>query len=505
MSASKLKTPKFNLKRALADLHKQRSKEAKEAGITGVLHDAQIQMIKPLFDGSATTVFAACSRKFGKTESACYIAWRHVFETENAAVYFVGPEKEHLGQIYWTPQRIQKYLGEDSEKYIKRIDERAKLIEFHKGGFIQLMSSDNWKAGNGLTPSLIIYDEFKAFHPRFHTEMAPNRVARAAKLFVVGTMPRVGDRNKLGYESLLATLQDKPYARIFTFTTFDNPMNCTPEKRAIIDEEMEKLRQEGREDVVQCEYYSRIVPGGALAVFPMFKQDKHVKIHEFIMSRIRENIKQFDFYQIIDPAGSGVFGAIFAAIHRKTKHIFVLDEIYEKDAIKSATSNMIPLIRSKMLELAPHLKPQDWIKVCDEQATLYIAEIFANNPDLAYHPTQKHANAKENGIKTLCDAMLMDLFIISDRCPNLIKEIEDYARNDAGELQKNRHVMDHLLDCVRYLIAVAGYTTAAAVEAVKKYPENWDWIKRGFSAFGREDYNADDWDIKVKKSQFDTF
>ena len=499
------KTNNINMKQFLADLNKPRDKGL-EVGLTQRLHDGQIEAIKPLFMSDISILFLACARKFGKTELAIYVAWRYCAANPGAVVYLVGSEQEHLHKIYWHKKRLSHFLNEDSEKYVKHIDKRAKTVTFFNDSMIVCIGSENWKAGQGLDPDLIIYDEFKAFHPLFHTEMAPNIAANGARMLIIGTQPKVGDRNKEEYESILNDIKKNPDEGSYSeYTTFDNPITNLPRIKKGIDREIRQLREAGKEDVVQREYYSKIVPGGSQAIFPMFSREKHIKSHDFIMAHIRNYEKQFDFYNIIDPAGRGIFGGIFAAIHRKTKTIFILDEIYEKDRILSATSNMIPHIKTKMIDLNPNLKPANWYKLCDEHETLYIGEIYANFSDMIYGVASKYANKKENGISIMRDALLMEKMIFSDRCVHGIKEAEDYAYNDRGEIPKNHRVRDHIIDCIRYMIAGAGYTVAQIVEAKKKAPENWDWVKKGFSSFGPEDYIEDDWVQTRRKSQFDTF
>lgn len=436
------------------------------------------------------------------TELAIYAAWRYALENPGAMIYFVGPEKDHLSKIYWTSKRLPEFLGEDSSKYIRDKKDRERIIEFHNKSVILLMGSENWKAGQGHDPDLLIYDEFKAFHPKFHTEMGPNRAAKGAKLIIIGTQPKVGDRNKQEYEEIAEYCRESKNAFYMEATTWDNPICHQPRIKRIIDAEIERLRLAGKEDEVQREYYSKIVPGGSNSVFPTFKREKHVVSQDMMLKRINENPAQFSFYNVIDPAGRGIFGGIFAAMHKTTKHIFILDEIYEKDRIESTTSRMIPKILEKMKELAPTLKPQQWIKLCDEHETLYISEIYSSY-GLSYGKTDKNNNKKEGGVAVIRDAFLLDRVFIADNCVNTIKEIEEYAYNEQGEIPKNHRVMDHTIDCFRYMLAAAGYTTAQVLTSIDKTPKDWNWILRGFGLF---ETKKEDWAyFRKKRSKYETF
>lgn len=621
---------KFSIKEALRDLNKPRG-ELLKLGFKGALTDFQVSALKPLYDDKINTVFIAASRKTGKTQMAIYAAYKHAFENPGSIIYFVGPEKDHLAKIYWVNNRLQRFLGDDSDKYIKSIRDREKTIRLHNNSVILLMGSENWKAGQGHDPDLLIYDEFKAFHPKFHTEMGPNRAAKGAKLLIIGTQPSVGDRNKEEYESMAENAQNSEGAAYFEATIWDNPINLQENNKKIIEEEIQRLRDSGQEDVVQREYFSKIVPGGSRSVFPTFNREKHVISHSLIMERIKAHADQFDFYNIIDPAGRGIFGGIFAAINRKTKHIFILDEIYEKDRILSVVSNMIPHIMGKMVELNPNLKPANWIKLCDEHETLYIAEIY-NSYGLVYGTTDKNNNKKEGGLSILRDAFLLDRIYLSDRCINAAKEIEEYAYNEFGEIPKNHRVKDHCFsgdtqiitskglkrideitihdkvltrggykevlktwdngekdtviatfsdgtsinctsdheiytlnrgfvsvdqltpqdmcvkrdtatktvrlkrlepagkikvydlsvkdnpeyyangilvhnctDCMRYMIAAAGYSTAQILDSNNRIPKDWNWVLRGFGEFATERDELESYYKKIKRSDYDTF
>jgi hypothetical protein len=84
-----------------------------------------------------------------------------------------------------------------------------------------------------LTPSIAVYDEFKVFNSKWHTEFDPNRAAKAAPLVIIGTMPKVGDSNKEEYEDLLEYAKKHPKdCAVHIFTTWDNPINHIPDRKA---------------------------------------------------------------------------------------------------------------------------------------------------------------------------------------------------------------------------------------------------------------------------------
>lgn len=481
---------KINEAQFLIDLNKPRGDGIK-VGLKTALHDGQIKMLAPLYDPKIQIVMAPSARKFGKSEACLYAAYRHCALNPGSIVYIVGPEKTHIADIYWDGQRAQRFLGDDSDKYIEKVKDRERMIIFKNTSVLKLMGSENWKAGQGLSPDLIIYDEFKAFHPKFHTEMAPNVAAKGAKFLIVGTQPQAGDRNKTEYEAVLARVKKNPASCSYAeYTTFDNPIMHLPANKAAIEEHIAQLREAGDEATVQREYYSRIIPGGSRSIFPMFRRDKHVKRHAFIMDLIKNNERQFDWYCVIDPAGSSTYAASFLATHTKTKHTFLLDELYIKDRMLTSTKHVIPLIKEKMLELNPNMRPKDWIKVCDEQASHHIIEIVTNYPDMAFMASQKLKNNKDEMHMTLKDMFTYDKLIFSDRCVNASKEIEEYATNAEGLTIKNRHSLDHLIDTLVYFLHTSRYTLAELLEGDRQAPEGWVWFKDGFRPLGHIDYTG---------------
>lgn len=469
----------------LKDLNKPRG-DGLKVGLKTALHDGQIKLLAPLYDPNITLVMAPSARKFGKSQVCLYAAWRHCCLNPNSVVYLVGPEKTHIADIYWDAQRAQRFLEDDSDKYILKIKDRERMVVFKNGSIIKLMGSENWKAGQGLTPDFIIYDEFKAFHPKFHTEMAPNVAARGAKLLIVGTHPQAGDRNKTEYESILDHIKANPQSSSYAeYSTFDNPIMNLPAQKKAIEDHIAQLRAAGDEATVQREYYSKIIPGGSRAIFPMFSREKHVKRHEFIMSQIKGNERQFQWFVSIDPASHSVYGGAFIAYHERTKQVFILDELYIQDRMETSTKRVIPLIKAKCMELYPSSHVDDWMRICDEQASIHMVEIISNYPDMAFMPSQKLKNDKSDMHMILKDMMNLDLFVVSDRCVNTIKEIESYATDTEGRLVKNRHSKDHVIDALCYWLHHANYSVADAYE-IKKELKDYNWAVKGFSSFGSE-------------------
>ena len=474
----------------LDDLNKPRGFGV-EVGLETRLHSSQIEDLKPLYQGKVRNVFLACGRKYGKTELAGYVLWRQALMEPGSECFYITPEAVGGRKIIWEGGRLQKFLGEDSSKYIASIRNQDMTIKLKNGSYIQVVGSDNYMIANGLTPSIAVYDEFKGFNYRWHQEFAPNRVVKDAPFVFIGTKPRAGNKNLEQYNEILEYAKTSGAWYVAERTTFDNPINQRPEIKAAIEEEIAQLRARGEEDVVQLEYYSKVVPGGKKAIFPMLTKEKHVRPHQEIMDEIKRDIRKLDWFCITDPGSTTCHATLFAAIHPYTRKVYLVDELYVTDQKDTSTRRIYPKMDAKMNEFYPNSDPNDdWVKGYDEAAAWFSTEVMEQY-GVYFMPTQKHLNKKEHGLSLIKDLLLFDLVVMSDRCENLFKEMELYAKDDKGNIPKKN---DHLIDTLRYLLAFANYSMIEVMERVKK--EN-DYHRGRFRMMEQDKYLSpnkhDDW------------
>lgn len=442
--------------------------EGLKVGLKGALHQGQINALMPLFRDDVDTLMIACGRKFGKTEMAVYLLWRQALLHPGSACYYVAPSREQAKKLLWDVRRLHNYM---SDKYVDgRPNNRDLMIRLKNGSFIQLMGSENYEAANGLSPHLIIYDEFKAFNPNYHRTMGPNRVTHGAKLVVIGTMADPHAVNKKEYDGLMKFCKQSESGYVHVATTFDNPINELPHKKKAIKAEIELLRARGDEDVVQREFYSRIVPGGSKAIFPMFSRKRFVRPHQEIVDEISQDISKIEWHNVLDPGNTTCFAGLFLGINPYTKKVYILDELYVTNQSDTSITRIMPEVLTKIYDITES-KPDDihddWYLTCDEAAQWAITEIL-NQYNLAYTGTNKNLNKKDAGISLIKDIMLHDLVVISEKCENFIHELESYSKDDKGNIPKKD---DHTIDCFRYALGANEYTMQEAIEAMKK-PES---------------------------------
>lgn len=437
-----------------------------QLGFKNRLHPDQINCLKPLYANKVQNLFMACGRKYGKTDLAGYVLWRQSLMHPNSECFYITPEANHGRKIIWEGGRLQNYLGKESKKYIQSIRNQDMTIRFKNGSYIQVVGSDNYMVANGLSPHIAVYDEFKGFNPRWHVEFAPNRTAHAAKFVFIGTKARAGNKNMEQYNEILEYAKKNPDAwAVFERTTWDNPINHLPEQKKAIEEEIKQLRDRGEEDVVQLEYYSKVVPGGKRAVFPMLDRNKHVEPHSALMSEVSKDAKRLEWFWVCDPGNTTVFGMLFGCFNPYTGNVYILDEIYANRQAETSLGIIVPRGKTKAWDLYPGSSLEDdWIKVSDDAAAWFMTEALSRF-QLYFQPAAKWDRTKEDGLSLIKDQLIHGMLRISDRCVNLLKEMEQYAVREDGTIKKAN---DHLIDALRYGNLAINYDFNTIAEVVRE-------------------------------------
>lgn len=445
-------------------------------------HSGQIEAGKALFVKDIRNLFIQCGRKWGKSEFCIYSLWRWALLHPNSACYYLAPQQKQAKEIIWASYRIQKF---GPKKYIKKIDNTELRITFSNGSFIKVDGSDNYDSYRGITPDFVVYDEFKDFNYRFHEGMAPNLAVRNAPLLIIGTPP---DR-ECQYTMLADEYKERSDSYWIRMDSYTNPHVS----RDWLDREKAKLIARGENDVWQREYEARFIRGGASAIFPMITKERHVRLHQDIINEIKRDLNKMEFYCITDPGTTTCFAALFACVNPYTKKMYILDEIYEKDQDSTSTRSIYPKLDKKMSEFHPLGSLDDWYKGYDEAAAWFATEVL-HQYGVSFFPTQKHLHKKEHGLSLIKDILLHDMVVISDRCIKLLWEMENYVKDDKGNLPKRD---DHLIDCWRYLVAAANYSMLEVMEIIKQRNDH----RRGYSL--KEDYNKwgpeGDWTTSITK------
>ena len=79
-------------------------------------HPGQIKVGSSLIKGEVNTLFVQCGRKWGKTDFAIYLLWRHALLNPGSTCYYITPELSHGREIIWHNSRLTQYARERDEQ-----------------------------------------------------------------------------------------------------------------------------------------------------------------------------------------------------------------------------------------------------------------------------------------------------------------------------------------------------------------------------------------------------
>jgi len=438
-----------------------------------VPHEGQIKIGRALFNDNSRRLFIQCGRKFGKTEICIYMLWRWALMNPASSCYYISPFAKQSKEIVWANRRLQNF---GPRTYVKSINNSELRINFKNGSFIKCDGSDNFEAYRGITPHFVLYDEFKDFRPEFHVAMSPNLAVNNAPLVIIGTPP---DR-ECQYVQMAKEYQENDDCTYFQFSSYMNPHL----DKDWLNNERGLLERRGEFDVWQREYMAKFVPGGVNAIFPMLSRDI-VMNHKLLLNEIRNDRKKLQYYCVADPGTTTCFAVLFGAINPYNKRIYLLDEIYETDQKKTSVNQIGRKILDKRHGIWP--RPDDWVFVADEAAAWFMNEM-ADRFDIGFMPTKKSLNKKDVGLSLIKDTILQQKLVISSNCKKMYWEMENYIRDKNNNIPK---MDDHLIDSLRYLLDIAGYSLND-----EKEPDDIEWSNRETKRFytPEEDWKAENID-----------
>lgn len=355
-----------------------------------------------------------------------------------------------------TREECSQVFEELKKKYGVEINNSEMRIRFANGSFIKLDGADNYEAYRGVNPHIIVYDEYKDHHPKFHGAMDPNLATFDAPLLVVGTGPEGDEANAKNYYSLADYAKISEVGAYFNEPTWRNPyisIEFLKRKKA-------ELIAKGEEWRWLLEYCAKRVKAGSHSIFPMFKAPQegekytdHVWPRENCYRKVKYRHKDWEYFMSFDPASTSVFAVLFLAINKVTKEIVVLDEIYETDRTKTSTQRIWP--RAMQLIAKYKILEDDVRKIYD-----YAAAWFANEVASVYgvglEPCLKDINKKEDRLGLIKDIILGGYLVVSEDCPFFIWEMENYRTDEKGKIPKEN---DHNIDNLRYILAADAYNT----------------------------------------------
>src|SRR5690606_29797458 len=174
--------------------------------------------------------------------------------------YYIAPFMKQAREIIWASRRLQAF---GPKEYLAGEPNNTEMrVNFLNGSFIKVDGSENYEAYRGITPDIIIYDEFKDFRPEFHVAMEPNLASKQAPLVIAGTPPEVEGQ----YTVIADQIKDDPDGAWFNWPTWANPHIA----KEWLRKKRTQLYARGEGTIWEREYAAKRVYGGPNSIFPMF-------------------------------------------------------------------------------------------------------------------------------------------------------------------------------------------------------------------------------------------
>jgi len=416
-----------------------------------------------------------------------YLLYRYALSNPNSACYFIAPFQKQAKELVWANNRLQNFFlplinpetgrtfdgkhsreeayqiyKELTEKYINgKPNDSEMRIKFNNGSFLKLDGADNHQAYRGINPHLIVYDEFKDHHPKFHTGMDPNLATFNAPLIIVGTPCEGDEDNQKNFNSMADYARTAENQAYFNMPSWVNPhidKDWLKRKKA-------ELFAKGEEDKWFREYGAKRVQAGQRNIFPMINKDEHIISELDCRERVLKYYKDWEFFLCFDPASASIFAVQLTVIHKETKQVIVLDEIYETKKAKMSTKQIFP----RALDLLRKWNILfDDCRMIYDNAALWFANEVSNEYEYGLEPCRKDfKKKKEDRINLIKDMLLLKgCLLFCEKAPNTFNEFAEYRVDDKGRIVKNQDTGsedDHEIDCLRYILSNNYYDTVPVV------------------------------------------
>lgn len=404
-------------------------------------HEVQAQIGNALFYQGFKNIFVCAARNFGKTELSCYCLWRWAQEHEGSENYIILPLAVQGREILWASQRLQKF---GPKEWIESINNTEMRITFNNGSFIKVTGSDNAAALAGIKPKgLIIYDEMADHREESIKNMEPNRAAYNSPALFIGSPPEFD----CYYVEVMELAQQSPYWKYFHAPTSSNPHISTEWLRRKKDE----MYLVGDEEGWLRSYEGLYIKGGKRHIIPQALKMTKVPLKE----SLPKDLHNWTLVVHNDPATTSTFGVLFSIYNPYSKQVKLVDEIYEQTMSEMTTGRIWAKIDEKVAEWVA--RGVDLTKIqygYDEAAAWFMNETTEARPGRWLIPTEKHELGREQGISLLRDVFNRKLIEITDNVPKLSWELENYIKDEKGNVPKKN---DHQIDNLIYTLYLLGY------------------------------------------------
>lgn len=366
----------------------------------------------------------AAGRRFGKTVLAVTKIIKIAAQKKNMRIFYICPTYRQAEMIAW-----RMLIEMIPSKLILKKNEVKLEITLVNGSEIALKGADNEDSLRGVGLDFVVMDEFADMKTNVWQEIVrPMLTDTLGKALFIGTPKGKnhfwelfirGEKKEGGFSSWRCTTADNPY--IARSEIFDAEKQLSD-------------RFFKQEYLASFEDYTGLI-------WPEFTQD--AIIEPFSLPTNWETIG------VIDPAVTGTTASIQAAIDEDGK-LFIFNEFYEQN---KRANEVAESIRGRASTW--YGDPAGKHKSVSRNGILF--SLFDEYSDSGIHliPAQ---NDVSGGINRVAQYFKSGKIKIFKHCKNLVHELERYHWSEERETAlgimepKPYKALDHLCDCLRYLV-----------------------------------------------------
>ena len=376
-----------------------------------------------VFNDNARFVVLVAGRRFGKTTLALVKLITAAFSKENTRSWYISPSYRQSEMIAW--KMLQDMLP--PEVIVKKDETRLEMTLIGNRE-IALKGADNAESLKGAGLHFVVLDEYAQFKFNVWQKIIrPMLTDTLGKALFIGTPE---GKNSL-WELWLKGQRKEDGFSSYQFKTIDNPF--------IDPKEIEEAKKQLSERYFKQEYEASFEDYVGL-IWPEFNQS-HI-IEPFYIDKI------FMRMGIIDPAISGTSACLKAMLDEDGK-VIIYEEYYEQN---KRVSEVCEVIKDDLRWI---IDPSSAAKNIQREGKLYsLYDEYADNGIYA----ETGENDVDAGINRVAEYFKQGKIKIFKTCKNLIYELERYHWSEERESitgllrPKPYKVMDHLCDCLRYLV-----------------------------------------------------
>jgi hypothetical protein len=358
--------------------------------------------------------------------------------------YIIGPTRKQQKEIMWEPTDSRGLKHFFPASFKPKFTETENRIEVPWNSFVKIDGAEMHQSYRGIPFDLMVLDEAQDQDPRFYRAVYPSLLKKKGTIVVIGTMS--ADLNNW-FMQLWQEVKTDPDWLVLNAPSWDNP-----HVHDFLQHEKNKYFRRGDVAEWMREFEAVYAVGGKKSVLPMYDPKVTCKPPEWIKARLDELKGKLEYWTIFDPGSKSVFAVLFLALCRDTSEVFAIDEIYEKDPMRTTPRIMIEEAKRKE---AIHYQPGAQVFRVYDEAAAWFGIAAAVEQQYPMMPTTKASRDKMDDIGIIKDALLAQKLHVSDLCQKLTEEATSWQTDDNGKpIDKN----DHLLDDLRYFTRMSGYT-----------------------------------------------